>query len=103
MIMHLMFLALESFASDFDRGSYRYKIFDEVIKEKSWIVQASNGLYECTATVRCGELEAGMIIRSKKPTWHDPLTIYYVVDSEVRSCDLKSCLAVQEYIYDYYR
>tara|TARA_R100000458_G_C8268413_1_gene243249 strand:- start:1218 stop:1544 length:327 start_codon:yes stop_codon:yes gene_type:complete len=102
-LIGLSLMSLVSFAEDFDRGSYRYKIFDETVEDKAWIVQASNGLYECKATIKCPGLNSGMIIRSRKPTWYDPLTIHYVVDSTVRSCEFKSCLIPPEPFYDYYR
>ncbi len=92
-----------SFAQDFDNGSYRYKIFDEVLRDKIWIVEASNGLYECKATIGCPGLDKDMIIRSRKPTRYDPLIIHYVVDWKVRSCELKSCADIPDLTYDYNR
>ena len=102
-LIGLSLVSLVGLAEDFDRGSYRYKIFEETVNDKVWLVQASNGLYQCTATTECLGLDAGMIIRSRKPTWYDPLTIHYVVESTVKSCDLKSCFILPDLVYDYYR
>ena len=86
-------------AQDFDKGSYRYKIFSETIQDKRWVVQASNGFYDCMATIKCVGLGEDMIIRSHKPTWHDPLIIHYVVDWVVKGCELKSCSKIPELTY----
>ena len=91
------------FAQDFHEGSYRYRIFGEVVPNKAWIVQGLNGLYECKATIGCPGLKKDMIIRSRKPTRYDPLIIHYVVDYKVRSCELKSCYYVPDLTYDYNR
>lgn len=93
-----------AFAQDSDDVSYRYKIFSETIKDRRWTVQASNGFYDCRATIRCAGLGASMTIRSHKPTWHDPLLIYYIVDHgdrwDVKSCELRSCERVPELTYE---
>lgn len=102
-LIGLSLMSLVSFAEDFDRGSYRYKVVNETVQDEAWMVQASNGFYECKATTSCPGLDSGMIIRSKKPTWYDPLTVYYVVDSTVKSCEFKSCLIPPEFFYNYYR
>ncbi len=87
-------------AQDFDNGSYRYRIFSEVVKDERWLVQASNGYYDCKATIKCVGLTGGMIIRSHKPTWYDPLVIYYMVDWIPKSCELKSCTVAPEITYE---
>ena len=86
-------------AQDYDNGSYRYKIFSETKENVRWTVQASNGFYDCKAAIKCTGLGDSMIIRSHKPTWHDPLIIHYVVDWEVRSCELESCKRMPELTY----
>ena len=92
----LAILLSASFAQDFNNGSYRYKIFSEHQEDTQWVVEALNGFYNCEAAIKCVGLDEGMIIRSRKPTWHDPLIINYVVDSSIKSCELKSCSKLRE-------
>jgi len=87
-------------AQDFDNGSYRYRIFNETVEDRRWTVQASNGFYDCRAVIKCVGLDSTMTIRSHKPTWHDPLVIYYMVDWTPRSCELKSCKRLPEATYE---
>ena len=98
-LLTILILIGMALAQDFDGGSYRYRIFSETVEDKQWTVQASNGLYDCTATIKCVGLDEDMIIRSHKPTWHDPLIIHYVVDLAVKGCELKSCSKLHELTY----
>ena len=95
----LTILTALTFAQDFIHGSYRYSIFGVVEQDKRWVVRASNGLFDCEATLKCVGLDAPKIFRSHKPTWHDPLVIFYVVDERVKSCELKRCQSIRKTTY----
>ena len=97
--MTLMFGLMAVRAGDRDDVSYRYRIFQSVKPDERWIVQAKNGFFDCEATLKCVGLDEAMPIRSHKPTWHDPLVIFYVVEKRVRSCELKRCRTVPELTY----
>lgn len=86
-------------AKDFDQGSYKYRIFNVATEDQRWTVQAANGLFDCKATIKCVGLKAPMIFRSHKPTWHDPLVIFYLVELRLKSCELKSCKKVPKLTY----
>ena len=89
----------QDFDQDFDQGSYKYRIFNVTVEDKRWTVQASKGQFDCKATIKCVGLKAPMIFRSYKPTWNDPLVIFYLVDLRLKSCELKSCKKVRKLTY----
>jgi len=87
----IFFLAGLALGGDYDGKIYTYRIHTELETDMEWMVEASNGLFLCKATVPCVGLDEPSEIKTYRPTWHAPLRIYYWDKEILRYCELKSC------------
>jgi len=90
MTLLLLLMSLAT-AGDHDGKIYTYRIDEELVEGLDYVVQASNGLFYCKATLPCPGLNEGTEIQTYRPTWHGPLRIYYFDAEVLRYCELKSC------------
>ncbi|MAH49037.1 hypothetical protein CMI37_24635 [Candidatus Pacearchaeota archaeon] len=96
LILLLISLAI---AQDFDGEFYNYTVSNELVHDQQWYIDAKNYTYVCQATILCVGLDSGTTIKSRKPAWADPLTIYYFDGPVLKSCVLKTCVQPKELTY----